>query len=316
MDEQRPAAVVVGVDGSRTALRAVSWATLEARRRGAALRIVHAAPYADGNAAGERRAGSVLTLAHTVATQTLPGVPTATERLTGPMPRALVDAGADAQLLVVGMSGGSRFDDVLLHSAALQVCALATCPVAVVRGRHGSGPADGPVVLAVEDVTSDAPAVTVAFADAQRHASRLAVLHAVPSGGPASFRSGYDARVALEGEMLASLRPWRSGHPDVPVDLQLVTGGAAGHLLEASVTARLLVLGTRARGAAARAILGSTSRTVLRRSSCPVLVVRRDAVLAESTAPPSATPPGLTRGPERWAPERWALHPEDRSERS
>ena len=68
MDEQRPAPVVVGVDGSETALRAVSWATREARRRGAPLRIVHAAPYAEGSASGERHAGSILTLAHTVAT--------------------------------------------------------------------------------------------------------------------------------------------------------------------------------------------------------------------------------------------------------
>ena len=186
MDEQHAAAVVVGVDGSQTALRAVRWATREARRRGAPLRIVHAAPYAHGNPAGERHAGSILTLAHTAATQTLPHVPTATERLAGPMPQALVDAGAGAQLLVVGMAGGSRFDDLLLHSDALDVAAAATCPVAVVRGRPGPLPDDGPVVLGIEDVDSDAPAVTVAFADAQRHRARLTVVHAVHTAGPAS----------------------------------------------------------------------------------------------------------------------------------
>jgi len=47
------------------------------------------------------------------------------------------------------MSGGGRFDDVLLHSAALDVCPVAACPVAVVRVRD-SVPADRPVVLAVE----------------------------------------------------------------------------------------------------------------------------------------------------------------------
>jgi nucleotide-binding universal stress UspA family protein len=69
--------------------------------------------------------------------------------------------------------------------------------------------------------------------------------------------------------LLKGLGSWRSRHPDVPIDPQVARGAAAGHLLEASVTARLLVLGTRARGAAARAVLRSTSRTVLRRSSCP-----------------------------------------------
>jgi nucleotide-binding universal stress UspA family protein len=233
-----------------------------------------------------RHAGSILTLAHTAATQTRPDVPTATERLAGPMPQALVDAGAGAQLLVVGLAGGSRFDDVLLHSDALEVAAAATCPVAVVRGQPGPVPDNGPVVLGIEDAGSDGPAVTVAFADAHRHGARLTVIHAAHSAGPASHvRPGYDARAALESETLKGLGPWRSRHPDVPIDPQVVSGAAAGHLLEASVTARLLVLGTRARGAAARAVLGSTSRTVLRRSSCPVIVVRRDAVLAESEAP-------------------------------
>ena len=97
MDEQHPAPVVVGVDGSETALHAVGWATREARRRGAPLRIVHAAPYAEGSASGERHAGSILTLAHTVATRTLPDLPAVTERLAGPMPQALVDAGRGAR---------------------------------------------------------------------------------------------------------------------------------------------------------------------------------------------------------------------------
>ena len=299
MDEQRPAPVVVGVDGSETARRAVSWAAWEARRRGAALRIVHAAPYAEGSTPGERHAGAILTEAHSVATQTLPDLPAVTERLTGPVPQALVDAGTGAQLLVVGMSGGTRFEDVLPHSAALEVCATAPCPVAVVRGR-GHLPVDGPVVLGVQDVTADTDAVSVAFADAERHATRLTVVHVVHVGG-------HHPGGALESDLLDRLGPWRARHPDVAVDLQVMSGAAAGHLLETSVTARLLVLGTRARGAAARAVLGSTSRTVLRLSSCPVLVVRRDAVLAESTAAPAATPAAPTRGPEPWT-----LHLRDR----
>jgi nucleotide-binding universal stress UspA family protein len=322
MDGQRTAAVVVGVDRSRTALRAVRWAEREAGRRDAPLRIVHAAPYARGSAAGERRAGSILTMAHNVATRAGAGVSTSTHRLTGAMPQALVQAADAAQLLVVGMGGGSRFDDVLLHSAALDVCAAATCPVAVVRGRPTAAPDDGTVVLGVEDPASDAAAVTAAFADAQRHGARLAVVHTLHAGeAPGSVRPGHDARAAAERELLDGLAPWRSRHPDVPVEVAVVSGATAGQLLEASVSARLLVVGTRARGAAARVVLGSTSRTVLRRSSCPVLVVRRDAALAESVAParaaatsasgtasasPAAQPPG---------PTRWTLHPQGRSER-
>jgi nucleotide-binding universal stress UspA family protein len=299
MDEQRPAPVVVGVDGSETALRAVSWATREARRRGAPLRIVHGAPYADGNVAGERRASSILTSAHTVATRVAPDLPAVTERLSGPMPQSLADACTGAQLLVVGMTGGSRLDDVLLHPTALKVCGLAPCPVAVFRCRHGLVPADGgPVVLGLEDLAAGALAVTVAFADAQRHASHLVVLHA--GGATRSSHPRYHpGGAAFEHALLEGLGPWRSRHPSVPVDLKLMSGAAAARLLEASARARLLVLGTRARKTPGRLVVGSTSRTVLRGSYCPVLVVRRDAVLAESAGPPAPAP-----GPEQWVRDR------------
>jgi nucleotide-binding universal stress UspA family protein len=296
MDKQRPAPVVVGVDGSETALRAVSWAAREARRRGAPLRIVHAAPYVDGNAAGERHASSILRVAHTVAGRAAPGLPVVIERLGGPMPRSLADAGAGAQLLVVGMTGGNRLDDVLLHAAALKVCELAPCPVAVVRCRHGLVPADGgPVVLGLEDLVAGALAVTAAFADAQRHASHLVVLHA--GGATRSSHPRYHPGGAtFEHALLEGLGPWRSRHPSVPVDVKLMSGAAATCLLEASARARLVVLGTRARKTPGRLVVGSTSRTVLRGSSCPVLLVRRDAVLAESAGPPATHAPGPEQG--------------------
>jgi len=206
------------------------------------------------------------------------------------------------------MSGGSRYDDVLLHSAALDVCAAAVCPVAVVRGRSDV-PARGPVVLGVEDVKADAKAVTVAFADAERHATRLVVVHTRDS--TKGFHPGHHTDDTLRTDIINRLGSWRSRHPDVPMELQVVSGAAAGHLLEFSVTARLLVLGTHARAAAARAIPGSTSRTILRCSSCPVVVVTRDAVLAESTAStPSATPTQPAAGPERWT-----LYVKDRGRR-
>jgi hypothetical protein len=65
------------------------------------------------------------------------------------------------------------------------------------------------------------------------------------------------------------------------VELDIVHGQPAPALLSAAVRARLVVLGTRGRNAAARALFGSTSRQVLRRCSVPVTVVRPDVVLSE-----------------------------------
>ena len=118
------------------------------------------------------------------------------------------------------MTGGNRLDDVLLHAAALKVCELAPCPVAVVRCRHGLVPADGgPVVLGLEDLVAGALAVTAAFADAQRHASHLVVLHA--GGATRSSHPRYHPGGAtFEHALLEGLGPWRSRHPSVPVDAE------------------------------------------------------------------------------------------------
>lgn len=333
MDEQRmAAAVVVGVDGSGIALSAVRWATREAQRRGAPLRIVHVASYAERSAAGERRAASILTLAHTTAEKADPRVAVTTEAVPGHATQALAEAAANAQLLVVGMGGGERYEDVRLHSTTLAVCTATACPVAVVRGVAGTVPEDGQVVLGVEDVTADAAPVTVAFADAQRHDASLVVVHALHGTGPVRDHVvGHEAlarrRDAAWTAITDGLAPWRSRYPDVPVEIRIVDAPAHGHLLQAGVAARLIVLGTRARrSATARVVLGSTSHTVLRHAPCPVVVVKRGTSLTGTAAGAAAAitgaTAGATAGPTPPAPvarpatpERWTLHVPDRRPR-
>jgi nucleotide-binding universal stress UspA family protein len=189
--------------------------------------------------------------------------------------------------------------------------------VAIVRGVAGVVPDDGPVVLGVENVDADAVAVTVAFADAQRHGTGLVVVHAVRGTGllrdhligqDVHSRRGAAALTAITEE----LAPWRSRHPEVPVEIRVVDLPAPGHLLQAAVTARLVVVGTRGRNLATRLVLGSVSHTVVRNAPCPVLVVRRDTQLAES-APYGAAP--APEKPGAHPPEPRALHPHDRRQR-
>src|SRR4249920_1242227 len=161
---ERP--IVVGVDGTTTALRAVAWAAAEARLRHRPLRILHAAPYlatVGGRRAARGRADAVLARARAVAHQVGPDVAIDTAAVPrGPI-STLIDASADAELLVIGMIGGVGAE-IVLGSPALEVTAAAHCPVAVVRfdGATSAG-RDAPVVLGIESVDSDAAAVTVAF---------------------------------------------------------------------------------------------------------------------------------------------------------
>lgn len=263
--------IVVGVDGTSTGLRAVAWAAKEALLRGRPLWLVHAAPYlgTPDDPAAQGRADAVLARARTVARQIAPEVAMDVAVLPDPPVSALIDASTDAELLVIGMIGGSG-PEIVLGSVTLDVTTGAHCPVAVVRGEsagdHSTRRRPAPVLLGIESVDADAAAVTAAFEDADRHGSGLVVVQ-VPS---------HPGHLGLVGSTVYDqLARWRSEHPDVEVTIRIGQGNPGVALLHESTDARHIVLGTRGRHAAVRAVLGSVSRFVLRHSRVPVTVVPR-----------------------------------------
>jgi nucleotide-binding universal stress UspA family protein len=277
--------IVVGVDGTTTGLRAVAWAAKEALLRHRPLRLVHAAPYlgTPDDPAGRGRAGAVLARARTVAHQIAPEVATDVAVLPDPPVTALIDASADAELLVIGMIGGSG-PEIVLGSVTLDVTTAAHCPVAVVRGESGADPAarrrPAPVLLGIESVDADTAAVTAAFEDADRHGSGLVVVQ-VPG------HTGHTGHLGLAASAVYDqLAPWRSDHPGVEVTIRISQGNPGLALLHESTDARHIVLGTRSRHAAMRAVLGSVSRFVLRHSRVPVTVVPRS--MARAATVPAA----------------------------
>jgi nucleotide-binding universal stress UspA family protein len=272
--------IVVGVDGTATALRAVAWAAEEAQLRDRALRLVHAAPYLGTPEDPTRgRAEAVLARARSVAHQIAPAVSTEVAVLADPPVSALVDASADAALLVIGMIAGSGAE-IVLGSVTLDVTTAARCPVTVVRGDGSAGHAHGgPVLLGVESVDADAAAVTVAFDDAERHHTGVVVVH-IP-GHSDHLR---DSAAAVRERLV----PWRAAHPGVSVEVRIGQGNPGIALLHESTAARHIVLGTRGRHAAVRAVLGSVSRFVLRHSLVPVTVVARSLPADRGSSIPAA----------------------------
>ncbi len=141
--EKRHPLVVVGVDGSEPSSVALAWAAEEARLRGAPLKVVHAwrlpslaymgpvVPEADFDALGKH----AQTLVEAQVTDVLgdhPGIEVLTEVREGPSAQAVLDAAADADLLVVGSRGRGGFAGLLLGSVSSQIVHHARCPVVVV----------------------------------------------------------------------------------------------------------------------------------------------------------------------------------------
>ena len=138
--------VVVGFDGSAAALHAVRAAADEAALRGSTLHVVRA--WRLSNAAAETGAptGTVPSLAEVedavrasveravqVAREAHPGLPVVGHVRHAQAPQTLIDAGKNAELMVISRRGQGGFVDLLLGSTADQVVRHAPCAVLVVR---------------------------------------------------------------------------------------------------------------------------------------------------------------------------------------
>ena len=144
MADDTAARIVVGVDGSEPAARALRWALAEARLRGSSVRVVHAweYPYVGGGLAGIPIPGGMTegiaegaahTLDRAVADQSTDGVDVERTLVRGPAVQALLDAAEGADLLVVGSRGHGGFAGLLLGSVSQQCAHHASCPVVIVR---------------------------------------------------------------------------------------------------------------------------------------------------------------------------------------
>jgi nucleotide-binding universal stress UspA family protein len=134
--------IVVGTDGSKGSHAALRWAAAEAKLRGDRLDIVvawqvppAAQLYLDIDLELENSSKATAEAARTLVVDELgddaPEMHLEVRR--GPAAPALLDAAADADLLVVGSHGHGAFTGLLLGSVSQHCTTHATCPVVVVR---------------------------------------------------------------------------------------------------------------------------------------------------------------------------------------
>lgn len=279
--------IVVAVDGSKPATAALEWAADDARRRGAALRIVHVRePWAHeypfhavkgfAQSYGDFCEG-VLAAAAERAREVAPGLEVTTELADGTVVETLRAGSAAADALVLGSRGVGGFAGMVLGSVGLGLAGHAAGPVVVVRKPHRDEYHE--VVVGFDGSSHSEAALEFAFEEARARRGRVHAVYAWEMPAFSPFAVGYGA--ALEeifgNESRAArlrLAPWRDKHPDVPLVESAICGHPVPALAEASLVADLVVVGSRGLSDVRGALLGSVSHGVLHRAHCPVAVVR------------------------------------------
>ncbi|GGY14611.1 universal stress protein [Streptomyces anandii] len=235
--------VVAGIDGSVEGLAAAEWAAHEAVRRERALRLVHVWDWhprqetgATANAAQRHQAGRALRRAARRVRVVCPELTPYEDQVEGPPVEALLKAGAEAELLVLGSHGTGGTTGSLVGSVALDVAARSAHPVVLVRAdeeRGGESPAADEIRAGGESPAADEPAATYGSGDARR-----AGVEGGAGAGQASrdVLLGVDAdaareevvRFAFEAARLrgARLRVLSAWHPPTPLTLGTAAAAA------------------------------------------------------------------------------------------
>jgi nucleotide-binding universal stress UspA family protein len=208
--------VVVGVDGSADANRAIEYAAWEAGRRHRPLRLVHGfvpvpmfgpTPLVPYNIETPLRATrAMINDMARAASLRHPELALTTSVIAGSPAGVLVEESANACLMVVGSRGRGGFAGLLAGSVSAQVATHAQAPVVVLRppspgeqpaagGRHAAGeepgaggqpvpggppsaPGEGPVVVGVDGSSGADAALAFAFDEAAGRGTELVAVYA------------------------------------------------------------------------------------------------------------------------------------------
>jgi nucleotide-binding universal stress UspA family protein len=284
--------IIAGTDGTDSSLSAVQWAAAEAQRRRVPLRIVYAYGWdrhesrfdigAEYMNVARQLADALLAFACDRAREVAPTARIATDALVGHAVPRLLEAAHGAELLVLGSRGRGGFAGLLLGSVSQRLATYAPCPLVVVRGRATP---DGPVVAGVGDTAAGEHVVATAFETAATLGRPLTVMHSHPlplprwlaDVPPTALITDPEQDTAERAGLEQRLTPWREKFPGVPVEAVLTHESAASWLVEASRTARLVVVGGGRSGTVTGAVLGSTVTQLLHHADSPVLIAHPHA---------------------------------------
>ncbi len=280
--------ILCGVDGSDEAARAARFAADLAVRIGARLTLLHVAPEPwvsthrlDHHERMQEeeafdRAGFLGTIVNPIGVNPAASVE---RRVEFGQPVEVLRSLAEelgVTHLVVGSRGQGAVEEILAGSTGGALTREAPCPVILVPVEPATWSEDSgepTIVCGVDGSDGSLTAARRAGELAQRVNARLVLATVIETLGD-------EPPQALVEEV-------RAGAPGVGIYFQTLSGVAADELLELARRreARLVVVGSRGRGAVQAAVLGSVSGRVVQETDRPVMVVSRRSAARAGDAP-------------------------------
>lgn len=284
--------IIVAIDGSPHAARALAWAVQEAQFRSAALTVLHAFAVGrltggrHGGAAAERREAEAVELVHDALDPwSASGVDAdiaVTPALGRQVAGAVLHHARDADLLVLGSRGLGGFPGLLLGSVSQQVAAHASVPVAVIPDPD---PAEVPtgamsIVVGVDGSPSSRRALEWGTEEARLLDVPVQAVLVRPAVDPVTADASATELPALderadEGARRRLLKIIRDtlGDHGPAVRPRILPGQAADVLVTETGRSSILVIGSRGRGGFTGLLLGSVSQQCLTHAQGPVVVM-------------------------------------------
>jgi nucleotide-binding universal stress UspA family protein len=279
--------VVVGIDGSRSALGAALWAVDEAVNRDIPLRLIYAIEPAHTASTDPADAARDLAKAEVAVRYAFMAVESKdkpvkieVEILQDRPTRALIEASRWAAMVCVGSMGLKHSARGRVGSTAAALASSAHCPVAIVRGNDPLRAEQQWVVAELDESPASEGVLRRALEEARLRGAPLRVLTTWQS----RFTDIHDGHAIADGNRLARaqldrrLAQWTKRYPDLDVRAVTVHDSTLNFLTKNARSIQLLVVG-RERVHGIRALVSPPGYAALHNADCSVLICEPQNIL-------------------------------------